>query len=106
IPRIVWGDNVSNGSALVISENVEKADFLKLQTATIGYKIPTTGLIGKSGITNLRIYGQVFNAFVLTEYTGADPEISTNGNSNTAPGVERNSVPQGRTFTVSLNVGF
>jgi TonB-dependent starch-binding outer membrane protein SusC len=91
---------------LLISENVEKADFLKLQTATLGYSIPTAGLIGKSGINSLRIYGQVFNAFVLTEYTGSDPEISTNGNSNLSPGVERNTVPQGRTFTLGLNVGF
>ncbi|WP_242922803.1 SusC/RagA family TonB-linked outer membrane protein [Pontibacter liquoris] len=104
-PRVVFGDNVSNGSAMVISENVEKADFLKLQTATLGYRIPTT-LVSKAGISSFRVYAQVFNAFVLTPYTGADPEISTNGNSNTAPGVERNSVPQGRTFTVGVNVGF
>ena len=104
-PRVVFGDNVSNGSAMVISENVEKADFLKLQTATLGYKIPTT-LVSKAGINSLRVYAQVFNAFVLTEYTGADPEISTNGNSNITPGVERNSVPQGRTFTLGVNVGF
>ncbi|MFD3002532.1 SusC/RagA family TonB-linked outer membrane protein [Pontibacter toksunensis] len=104
-PRVVFGDNVSNGSALVISENVEKADFLKLQTATLGYKIPST-LVDKAGINSLRIYTSVLNAFVLTNYTGADPEISTNGSSNTTPGVERNSVPQGRTFTVGVNVGF
>ncbi|GAA4444303.1 TonB-dependent receptor [Pontibacter saemangeumensis] len=104
-PRVVFGDNVSNGSAFVISENVEKADFLKLQTATLGYKIPTA-LVSKAGISSLRLYTSVFNAFVLTDYTGADPEISTNGNSNTTPGVERNSVPQGRTFTVGINVGF
>jgi TonB-linked SusC/RagA family outer membrane protein len=104
-PRVVFGDNVSNGSAMVISENVEKADFLKLQTATLGYRIPTH-LVSKAGVNSLRVYAQVFNAFVLTQYTGSDPEISTNGNSNTAPGVERNSVPQGRTFTLGVNVGF
>lgn len=104
-PSVVFGDNVSNGSALVISENVEKADFLKLQTATLGYRIPAA-LVSKAGISSVRIYAQVFNAFVLTEYTGADPEISTNGNSNITPGVERNSVPQGRTFTMGVNVGF
>ncbi|MBC5773830.1 TonB-dependent receptor [Pontibacter sp. KCTC 32443] len=104
-PRVVFGDNVSNGSAMVISENVEKADFLKLQSATLGYKIPAN-FADKAGISSIRVYTQVFNAFVLTKYTGADPEISTNGNSNITPGVERNSVPQGRTFTVGLNIGF
>lgn len=105
IPRLVYGDVISNGSSWPISENVEKADFLKLKTISLGYKLPAN-LLGKSGISSVRVYGQVFNAFIITNYTGADPEISSNGNSNTAPGVDKNSVPQGRTFTFGVNVGF
>jgi hypothetical protein len=48
----------------------------------------------------------VNNAFLFTQYTGTDPEVSTNGNSNGAPGVDRNSVPMARTVSVGLNVGF
>ncbi|WP_242689133.1 TonB-dependent receptor [Pedobacter sp. SYSU D00535] len=105
VPRVVYGDLLSNGSSWPISENAEKADFLRLQTASIGYRFPAK-VLGKAGISSVRIYGQVYNAFILTKYSGTDPEISVNGNSNTTPGVEKNSVPQGRTFTVGLNVGF
>jgi TonB-linked SusC/RagA family outer membrane protein len=104
IPKAVYGDNVSNGSSFLISENLEKGDFLRLQTATLGYRIPST--FGKTGISSLRVYVQVNNAFLITKYTGVDPEISTNGDSNLASGIERNTIPQGRQFTAGLNLSF
>lgn len=105
IPRVVYGDLLSNGSSFPISANVEKADFLRLQSAGLGYRLPLS-VFGKSGISSVRVYAQVFNAFLLTKYTGTDPDISSNGNTNTTPGVDKNSIPQGRTFTLGVNVGF
>lgn len=40
IPRLVFGDNLSNGSGIVISENVEKGDFLKSRNIALGYSFP------------------------------------------------------------------
>ena len=105
IPRVVYGDNVSNGSALVISENIEKGDFMRVRNLSLGYTVDRN-LLNKLKIASARIYGQVQNAFLLTNYTGIDPEISTNGNSNTGAGIDRNSVGQARTFTVGINLGF
>lgn len=105
MPRVVYGDLLSNGSSWPISANAEKADFVRLQTASIGYRLPAP-LLNKLKLSSVRIYTQVFNAFVWTKYTGTDPEISSNGNSNISPGVEKNSVPQGRTFTMGINIGF
>jgi hypothetical protein len=48
----------------------------------------------------------VQNAALVTRYSGIDPEVSTNGANNTAPGVDRNSVGQARTYTAGLNVTF
>ena len=103
IPRAVYGDNVSNGSSFLIDANIQKGDFIRLQTATLGYKIPTN--LTKLGITSLRVYAQANNAFLWTEYAGVDPEISTNGDTNLASGIERNSIPQSRSFTIGLNIG-
>jgi len=105
IPRIVFGDNISNGSGVVISENVEKGDFLKLRTVTLGYTLPKVAT-EKIGINSFRFYAQILNAFTLTKYTGYDPEISSNGNGNGNPSVDRNSVPQARSFNIGVNVGF
>jgi len=103
IPRAVYGDNVSNGSSFLIDANIQKGDFIRLQTATLGYKIPTN--LTKLGITSLRVYAQANNAYLWTEYGGVDPEISTNGDTNLASGIERNSIPQSRSFTIGLNIG-
>jgi TonB-linked SusC/RagA family outer membrane protein len=106
IPRVVFGDNISNGSAIPISENVEKGDFMRLRNVTLGYTIPSSVFGSKFKINSLRVYGNINNALLITNYTGTDPEVSTNGNSNLSPGVDRNSVPMARTFLVGLNVGF
>jgi TonB-linked SusC/RagA family outer membrane protein len=105
IPRVVFGDNVSNGSALPISENVEKGDFFRIRNITLGYRFPTRWLDG-AHISGLRVYGTVNNAFLFTNYTGTDPEVSTNGNSNATPGVDRNTVPMSKTYLVGLNLSF
>ena len=103
IPRAIYGDNVSNGSAFLNDSNVQRGDFLRLQTATLGYKIPAN--LNSIGITSLRVYAQGNNLLLFTPYLGVDPEISSNGDSNLASGIERNSIPQGRTFTFGINIG-
>jgi TonB-dependent starch-binding outer membrane protein SusC len=105
IPRVVYTDNVSNGSSFPISENVEKGDFVRLRNVSLGYSL-NNSLIQRIGMSRARVYAQVQNALLLTNYTGFDPEISTNGNNNLAPGVDRNSIGQARTFTVGVNLDF
>jgi len=103
IPRAVYGDNVSNGSSFLIDANVQRGDFLRLQTATLGYKIPAN--LTSLGISSIRVYAQGTNLLLFTPYLGVDPEISSNGDSNLASGIERNSIPQGRNFTFGINIG-
>jgi TonB-linked SusC/RagA family outer membrane protein len=105
IPRVVYTDNISNGSAFPISENVEKGDFLRLRNLSLGYSINNT-LAQRLKIQNARVYGQVQNAFLITNYSGSDPEISTNGNTATGSGVDRNSIGQAKAFTFGLNITF
>jgi TonB-dependent starch-binding outer membrane protein SusC len=105
VPRVVFGDNISNGSAIQISENVEKGDFLRVRNLTFGYNLPKD-LLAKANMSNARVFVTANNAFLFTNYTGTDPEVSTNGNINVSPGVDRNSVPMARTILVGVNVGF
>jgi TonB-linked SusC/RagA family outer membrane protein len=104
-PRIVFGDNISNGSGIVISENLEKGDFIKGRNVSVGYTLPTR-LMGRTGFNNARVYVAALNAFTITDYSGFDPEIQSNGNSNGAPSVDRNSTPLSRTINVGINIGF
>lgn len=105
IPRLVYADNTSNGSAFPISANVEKGDFVKLRNVMLGYKLPSSA-ISKIGLASVRVYASGQNLFVITGYTGPDPEVSSNGNANLRQGIDRNTVPNGRTFTLGVNLGF
>ncbi|WP_163410705.1 SusC/RagA family TonB-linked outer membrane protein [Flavobacterium ajazii] len=106
IPRLVYNDVISNGSSgFAISDNAEKADFLRLQQLAIGFSLPRD-ILSKVELSAVRIYAQATNLFLITSYSGTDPETSSNGNSTTSMGVEKNSVGQGRTFTLGLNVSF
>lgn len=105
IPRLVYADNVSNGSAQPISENAQKGDFVKLRSLTLAYNLPTS-LTSKAGLSSMRFYLSGQNLAMITKYQGPDPEVSSNGNSNTSQGVDRNTVGNALTVTVGLSVGF
>lgn len=104
IPLPVYGDNISNGSSFPISENVVRGDYVKVRNISLGYTFRKLPQI--TNIQSVRLYTQVFNAFVFTKYPGSDPEVSTNGNNNLTPGVDRNTAPQARTVTFGLSVNF
>ena len=112
-PRVVFNDNISNGSSFPISNNVEKGDFIKGRNIALGYTLPSR-LINRGGITSVRIYFAALNAFTITDYSGFDPEIQANNGAavaneqvvNGAPSVDRNSAPLSRTFNIGINIGF
>lgn len=103
-------------SAQYSSLYVEKADFVKLDNITLGYNFPAAA--GKV-VKNFRVYANVQNAFVITNYTGIDPEpvLQDMGGSDNggfvgttpnvlAPGIDRrNSYFTARTFTFGVNIG-
>lgn len=105
IPALHYNDTRASGSGLPNSFNVESGAYIKLGTAALGYTIPVQ-LYKKSGVSSIRIYGTANNIILHTNYTGSDPEISANGDSNTAAGRDKNSVPAGKSFTLGVNVAF
>jgi TonB-linked SusC/RagA family outer membrane protein len=103
----IYGDNVSNGSVYPISDWVEKGDYLRLKTLTLGYTFNTRNWT-KSGISALRLYAAAQNLFCLTGYSGLDPEslISSNDQAALQGGVDKNSLPQSKVFTFGVNITF
>ncbi len=84
---------------------VEKGDFFRIQNVAIGYTIPKK-ISQKASIDNLRIYAQATNLLTITDYSGLDPETSTNFSTNTGFGEDFNGNPQQRVITFGLNLGF
>lgn len=105
IPRVVANDNVSNGSSYPLDINVFKGDFLKVRNISLGYTLPNVWL-NKIKVSSARIYVSAQNLITFTQYPGTDPEVSSNGNSTSTSGIERNSVANGRTITAGLSFKF
>ncbi|HVI43244.1 MAG TPA: TonB-dependent receptor [Chitinophaga sp.] len=105
IPKLINGDNISNGSSFAIAANVFKGDFLKLRTVGLSYALPED-FLKRAHMTGAKVYVRAQNLAVITRYPGPDPEVSSNGNNASGQGVDRNTLANGRTITVGLNVNF
>lgn len=80
---------------------IEDASFLRCKNITLGYNLPAS-LLSKAHINGLRVYVTAANAFLITGYSGMDPEI---GSWNPLQaGWDGGYYPQPRTFTVGLNL--
>src|SRR5690606_3169336 len=52
----------------------QDASFVKVQNILLGYNFPSVGILERANIKSLRLYVNVLNPFVFTDYTGFDPE--------------------------------
>ncbi|THU37224.1 SusC/RagA family TonB-linked outer membrane protein [Niastella caeni] len=104
MPKNVFGDNYSNGSAIPLDVHMYKGDFLKLRNVTLAYNLPKS-IIDKVKLSSARFYVSGQNLYIWTKYPGPDPETSTNGNNPANQGIDRNQVANGRTVTLGLKLG-
>ncbi len=88
---------------------IEDGSYLRLNTVSLGYTLPKQ-LLSKAMISNMRIYGSIYNAFTLTGYSGLDPDVNTSQNVNSSryptPGLDWGTYPRARQFVIGLNVTF
>ena len=75
---------------------LEDASFFRMDDINFGYTFKEVGNWGG----NIRVAASCQNVFVITNYSGIDPEI------NSMDGVDRTFWPRPRTFSVRLNVNF
>lgn len=84
---------------------VEDASFLRLNTLTLGYSLPQN-TVASMGLSRFRLYATCSNVFVITNYSGPDPEVSTKRDTPLTPGVDYSAYPRARQFVFGLNVNF
>lgn len=84
---------------------VEDGSFLRLNTLTLGYSMPDD-FTKKLGLTRFRLYGTATNVFVITNYSGLDPEVSTRRATPLTPGVDYSPYPRSRQFVFGINLNF
>lgn len=95
--------NADGGNSLPSTFYIEKGDYFRLKNVQLGYTLPEK-LTRRFFVERLRVYASVSNVFTCTRYSGFDPEVSSN--TLFSRGVDMNSYPNARTFTVGLNINF
>jgi iron complex outermembrane receptor protein len=76
---------------------IENASFLRMDNITVGYTFNQISNL-LEGAKSARISATVQNAFVITEYSGLDPEVFG--------GIDNNIYPRPRTFVLGLSLNF
>lgn len=98
-PRLWYaGDTFVNLTDNTSTRWIEKGNYIKLQTITLGYTLPKP-LLSKIGLQHLRIFAQGQDLLMITDYTGIDPEMESGG-------VDFNGTPRQSVVTFGLNLKF
>lgn len=85
------------------SRYLEKGDYLKMANVSLSYKVGNWGKVLK----NVNVFLSAQNLFVITKYTGFDPEVNTDKNIGGVPslGIEYIPYPSSRSFLFGFNFG-
>jgi hypothetical protein len=82
---------------------IEDGSFLRCSDVTLGYTFPKK-MIQKMGLQKLRLYFSGYNLFILTGYSGYDPEVDIQ--TGLTPGMDYNRYPRSRNFLFGANITF
>ena len=82
---------------------VEDASFLRLQNLNLAYQLPAK-LLKPLKITGCQLSLSMDNLFVLTKYSGFDPEVSYWNKLIT--GLDNVTYPRSRSFSFGININF
>jgi len=104
---LLTSGDAPGASADVSTRYLEKGDFVRLQNATLGYNVP---LSGEGTFKSLRLSVTGQNLFLITDYSGLDPEVTVAtgdlGSGVPTRGIDWSAFPNPRTITFGLNASF
>jgi hypothetical protein len=104
IPRATKLDPNEN-SRLYSDRWVEDGSFLRLRNISLSYNL-SPQLLERIGVGKMKIYVTGNNLFTWTNYSGFDPEVSSNGQNAYFPGYDLGAYPQVRSIIGGLNITF
>ena len=88
---------------VTLSSFVEDGSFLRCNDITVGYSLPSN-IIKHAGMSKLRFYASVANPFIITNYSGYDPEVDIQ--SGLTPSYDFNRYPRSRSYAFGVNLTF
>ncbi len=82
---------------------IEKANFFRCRDVSMSYKIPSK-ISRKLRLQDVQIYGNVQNLFIITRYTGFNPEIGASSGRGFARGMDNGAAPLSKAFRFGFTV--
>ncbi len=101
IPRAMYG-NESAFNSLVSDRYVEDGSYLRMSYAQLSYTLKKKYLKW-IGLNRIALYASINNPFVITKYSGVDPDISQSGYD---PAIDNAQTPRSRSYTLGITVDF
>jgi len=93
----------TNGNNRPSNLFIEDGSFVRCKNITVGYKLPEN-ILSLVHLQSFRVFATVSNAFIITKYSGMDPEI---GSWNPLQaGWDSGYYPQSRIYTIGANISF
>lgn len=80
---------------------IEDGSYMRVKTMTLGYTFENIKFMN-----SLRLYVTGQNLFTVTNYSGFDPEVNSQGNSNLQLGVDYNAYPSAKAVLFGVNISF
>lgn len=103
-PRI--GENPNQvGPNNFTSNLLEDGSFLRLSTVTLSYLLPEA-LAQRSRLGGARLYVTGTNLFTITNYTGYNPDVSSQSVGSSNRGIDIGAYPMARGVTFGVNVTY
>jgi TonB-linked SusC/RagA family outer membrane protein len=104
IPRAmhVFANGPMSYNSLVSDRFVEDGSYLRMSYAQLSYTLKKKYLKW-IGLNRIALYASINNPFVITKYTGVDPDISQGGYD---PAIDNAQTPRSRSYTLGITVDF
>lgn len=105
---IEFSEEAITNAALVSTRYLEDGSFFRLNNMTLGYTFDTDAMGIGNWAKDLRLSFTGQNLFVITNYSGFDPEVNQDRSSGGIQsfGIDLNGYPKARAFVAGLNVTF
>ncbi|GAO41518.1 SusC/RagA family TonB-linked outer membrane protein [Flavihumibacter petaseus] len=101
--RAIYND--PNGNDRFSTRHVEDGSFFRLRSLQLGYKLPSA-LINRISLSMVRVYVSAQNVFTITKYSGYNPDIGSQKQSNASSGLDNTIYPQSRSIVGGIQVSF
>ncbi|QBN20444.1 SusC/RagA family TonB-linked outer membrane protein [Flavobacterium nackdongense] len=100
-PRTGYSNTLVEGTGFT-DRIVEDGSFLRLTNVTLGYRIP----IEIKAINSMDLSFSAYNLLLFTDYSGYDPEVNSFAFDPLRTGLDWQSFPNQKSFSLALNVSF